>query len=173
MYCLVCFILGFHNSWINLFFLMESKKIAKDCPSRDSVDPQFLPPVSDEPNRFKSHHSWKHRKQLLVLAGGHMTQGALILSKTHFRSSSPDRIKKAEYRELTVMAHSHCTGPGQGMGQGTGMGRGPGMMGLCIFLCNVHTTRGQGQGMGARTIGFHTHFPVPGPGPVPGPVQCE
>ena len=61
-------------------------------------------------------------------------------------------------KRLSVMAHSHCTGPGTG----TRPGPGPGMMGLYIMNLTVHTTlrQRQWQVTGPGANGLHTCFPV-------------
>ena len=41
------------------------------------------------------------------------------------------------YQTSSLMAHTHCMGPGPGQEQGTG----PGTMGFYTMLCNVHTTQ--------------------------------
>ena len=63
---------------------------------------------------------------------------------------------------VSLMTHSHCTGPGPGTGtgQGTGCsvhiapgpGQGQGMMALYIMLFTVHITQGQGMGQGGGII---------------------
>ena len=89
----------------------------------------------------------------------------------HCHQNNTDKVGPPPITSL--IACSHCTGPG------TGVEMGPGTIDFYIMLCTVHTTseHGHAQGMGQCTIGLHTHFPVPGPVPAsapgPCPVQCE